>query len=56
MIDRHEEQPPLIVGLGRGSILLKRLNDLRDAMRITHEEVQAAIERKHRHQGGGEEE
>lgn len=48
MADHHEEQPSPIVGLGRGSVLLKRCNDLRDAMRITHEEVQAAIERKRR--------
>jgi hypothetical protein len=36
--------PPLIVGVGRGSVLLKRHNDLVEAVRITPEEIQTAIE------------
>jgi len=35
----------LDIRVGRGSVLLKRCNDLMEAMRITPEEIQAAMER-----------
>lgn len=44
MAKQHEQKPSLVVGMGRGFVLLKRCNDLREAMHITAEEVQAAIE------------
>jgi len=35
--------PDLVTGVGRGSVLLKRLNDLQEAMTITQEEIGASI-------------
>lgn len=44
-MDPTDELPSLVVGVGRGSVLLKRHNDLVEAMRITSEDIQLAIER-----------